>query len=375
MSKQMLKMLRDGVFRPYDRPEMVLIYLAAFLVGFGFSLSELYFVIDFSKAEPLKALPMILIGHGLGCLVMLPAYMSISKILKPPLYYLLMLFSGVLTLLLCVLCTYIGFTSWTIGFVFVPVSAAYWTMFHLSMIANMSSDNSGNEISTSITALVIGVFVGFLLGGALTDLDISGHFVAIGSVALLFSGFIMQLHQFINSEALEKLLKFPQTETVKEALFAHPKRTAMTFLQGAFDMTATTAFPVWMFFMGLSGAFIGIVQAGTVASRLLLSPYVGYLVNKGNNQELVIGCTLKCVGWLPWLLLQKTILIPFSTFLWSIGGHFFNVGISEQWYASRTISGAIGRQYAIGTGRLFGASVSFGLLTVEPPLFLIFPLI
>lgn len=370
-SKKTFKdLLVDGFIAPFTDVPLKGLYLVTLLFAFGLSGSDMFFVLDFAHMGPLAVMKMLLARYTAVCIVLLPLMLLLSRTLSKK--WLLGFYLLCPALSVCAIFLLAGteMPPMVIGTLFGMSAASFWAMYHLCLIAHSSDHNKGNELSIAVNGFNIGSILGFITGGVLSQFEINPFFVAAGGFAILFSATAMQAVYFVKSKTLEMLQSHnSHEESIINAFKKHPKRSWGTFLQGAFDVPSRAAWPLFMTIAGVSAVAAGSIQAFTALFKLAFSPILGHWVNSDSGKEISYGSHLQAAGWLPWIALNTPALVSFSAFVWAIGQHFYDLGLSKRWYSCRSVGGVIARELTLGAGRIFATVGLIPLLLISPYVF------
>lgn len=231
-------------------------------------------------------------------------------------------------------------------------AAPYWTMKQVLLIHLSTDKNRGHEVSLSFVVDTIGAGSGALAGGvALTFLS---GFAAPGvTLCVLWVGSLLMW------SLLSSLDVFRQPETrpfwipFDKVIMSSPNKTFNTLMEGAATTTNIFLVPVWLSALSIAGLTVGLLYALQMMLQLLISPFAGNLTNKGRANESVAGGALYALGWFPWLFIIHPAVYIFSSMVWVLGSHLYQVGLGSRWISTGLYSGIAAREFLLNISRIF----------------------
>ena len=247
-----------------------------------------------------------------------------------------------------------------LAFAFTP----YWHFYHLVMTHKTSDHNRGNEVSIANILTSLAAIGGNIIAGAFSDFnhDTPGQWT--GTVIIILGSVMMgiMLLMVTKDKANAGTSPSQSIQVISRRLAQSLMRTFSTILFGAHQALTGFLLPVWLFLIGFSGIETGIILAGTIILNIILSPLLGYLINRNKVEDIRIGCLFKIMGWIPWLFIVEPFVFVWSLIFWSMGGHFHDTGVVSRWYAQRYNEDIAGREFCLGIGRIFASIAGAFLL-------------
>lgn len=137
---------------------------------------------------------------------------------------------------------------------------------------------------------------------------------------------------------------------------------AATMQEGVFQFLIGFFAPVWMWVLGIKSVTMGILLSVQGIIKLCFSPIAGHLFHENKSHDIVLGASIKPLGWIPWMFIQAPWVMLISSSIWTVGMHLYSVGLGSRWYAHRCLASQAIREMALGIGRLICVVIAVPLL-------------
>lgn len=228
---------------------------------------------------------------------------------------------------------------------------------------NQSRDNRGSESALNIYLIIFGYSCGLFAGGVLLQHDYYYHAVIGGSLCTIIGAFFLY-HQITAKDNLRKVYNLIG--------FKKPS-SRISFFYGLYNATVDGCMPVWMRELGISALGAGFNMSIRPIIGLMLTPIVGWLIDKQGFRTAQIGGVCIVLGW---VLMAGGIhyawLLALSMGVLSIGSNLVLPMEVSRWYKRRSSAGTISRELLVVSGRapsyLIGIMICF-LMPAAFPLF------
>ena len=252
-----------------------------------------------------------------------------------------------------------------LGFFLIDQSSGFWNAVGVSMAfapylamhqyrfaKNISRENRGNEAALNSFLIVFGYSIGLFIGGVLLQHGLYIYGVIGGSLCTIVGAF-----------ALYYPMKARNNFDKVWSLIGRDKpSTRLTFFYGLFNPMVDGCLPVWMRVLGFSPMGAGINMSLRPLIGLVLTPLVGWLIQKRGLRAGQIGGIGMVFGWTlmtgaqyyPWLL-------SLALGVLSIGSNLLAPMEVSRWFKRRSSAGVISREMLIASGRI--PSYALGIFT------------
>lgn len=243
------------------------------------------------------------------------------------------------------------------SFAFTPFLALYSYRF----AKNRTLDNQGNETALSSWLSMFSYSIGLFIGGAALQFDFYYAAIIGGSLFGIAGAFFL----YFPVGATDNMSK------VWKLIGWKKPATRITFFAGMFNVMVEGGLPIWMNAMGISPLGAGINMSVRPMIGMMLTPAVGWLIQKGGftagqlgGVAMVLGWILVGVGhWFIWVLSWGLAVL-------TIGMGLLNPMEMGRWFKRRSSAGIVAREMLYCTGRIpvYGAAilVSFMMPVLYP---------
>lgn len=366
--------LHRSFIAPFLAKGRVFSYCGSFLGAFGFTGVMTYFSYDFARlgAEALSLYFLVRLGFA-NFIAMPLALYTIYKLKRRFAFpFMLVLQAATMAYAFQNPNVIVGTDMLSValaGLAFSIMAAPFWSSFHTCMLAHTSDDNIGNEVSVSGIILFCGGTLAIIGSGFALEYFPGPVYVltCFASMMIGTMGFAISLHRFDMSPFREKSF------SLIEAFKKHKAKCNATATEGLFQFLTSFFAPVWMWAIGIKSVTMGLLLASQGLIKLVVSPLAGHLFHEDKSRDVVLGATIKPLGWLPWIFIQAPWVMLISSTLWTLGQHLYSTGLGSRWYKQRCLASQALREILLGFGRCATACIALPLLYyIGPTAFFIF---
>jgi hypothetical protein len=252
-----------------------------------------------------------------------------------------------------------------LGFFFIDQSSGFWAAIGVTIAfspylalhqyrfaKNISRDNRGNEAALNSFLIVLGYSGGIFIGGVLLQHDLYIYGAIGGSLCTIIGAFILY-YPMKGRNNLDK---------VWSLLGRDKPSSRLSFFYGLFNPMVDGCLPVWMRVLGISPMGAGLNLSLRPLIGLLITPIVGWLIQKRGMRAGQLGGIGMILGWtlmvsapqFPWLL-------SLSLSILSVGTNLVTPMEVSRWYKRRSSAGVISREILVTSGRI--PSYGLGIMT------------
>lgn len=359
------KFLHNGFVAPFATRERFLLYLRSFMGCFGFSGATTYIAFDFAGIGLMTILVFFVSRFAMTGYILMPGTLYLLH--RLPMLTAGLVMMGVQVAMMALIVAKPEFVqggtiplTLLASAIFGLLSAPFWSTFHYSLVCHTSEHNRGNEVSIAGIASFSGGTVGVLASGfALSYMPGVLFLVACG---------LTQMAAVLLATVTERGL---DTSPAKNRPFhllggmrKEASRSVTTMMEGAFQLLTGFAMPVWLWALGTGSVLMGFLSSLQGLIKFIISPFAGYLFHENKARDIVMGSTIKALGWLPWIIIQAPWVMALSSLLWTLGGHMHSVGLGSRWYGDQSLAAQAVREMMLATGRILCALITLPVLYV-----------
>ncbi|MDD3181919.1 MAG: hypothetical protein PHD48_03840 [Alphaproteobacteria bacterium] len=229
------------------------------------------------------------------------------------------------------------------GFAFTVAYSPFLVLYSYRFAKNRTFDNQGNETALSSYLSMFCYSVGVFIGGAALQYDF--YYTAVITGSLL--GILGAVFLYFPITATNNMRK------VWKLVGWHKPSSRISFFAGMFNVMVEGGLPIWMRAMGISPLAAGVNMSVRPIIGMLLTPIVGWLIQKGGFRAGQLGGIAMVTGWLVVALGYEYIwVLSWGLAILSIGMGLLNPMEMGRWFKKRSSSGIIAREMIYCTGRI-----------------------
>lgn len=337
---------------PFRSPKLAVTYLSLLLGMLGQGFLFLYLAVDMAK-----------IGYG-AVVSFYESWFLTAGLVFFPLFFTIMKTWGRTALIAIVIALEVmgmvalllyGHTSspLALGFIIALFATGYWQMHHLNIAGHTSSHSRGFEVSLAKIIMQVGGILGsalaaFAMGVASMDHLPSFAFLFVFAATFGLIATLPRIHDGKDDEDMGSI----RMENITDVFKSYPRQNLATFLEAIYEMYIQILLPVWLTFMGISGAVIGVLQTMKGAVTALCAPFTGSVIHKGRGEEFTIAAASGTGGCLA-ILTGGLAMIPLviASLLWAVSRLAFQTGLESRWYSRRSMTQILIREIMLTLGR------------------------
>jgi MFS family permease len=363
-SQKFLSFLHRSFIAPFKNSELLINYFGIFIGAFGFAGMMMFFAYDFAQYGAFIVTLFFTVRFFVANILCIPfIYFMFHRYKIKVGYIVIVTVQVIVAFYLYFFAQFLhGNVNWisTIeaALIFSLMSVPFWSSFHLNMLCFTSDQNRGNEVSVSQLVSFLGSMSGTLFSGfALAYLDMRYSMLGL-FIILLLSTLIMAFISW--KKDMSFLLNRPFN--LIEAARTKKLQLLATMQEGVFQFLIGFFAPVWMWVLGIKSVTIGLLLSLQGIIKLCLSPIAGHLFHENKSRDIVLGASIKPLGWLPWIFIQAPWVMLISSSIWTVGMHLYSVGMGSRWYSNRCLASQSIREMALGVGRIICVLIAVPLL-------------
>lgn len=336
--KQTRQLVRETYIEPLRDASRAKVILVGSLSNFGFG--ALSFTLNYDMASTyMSSLTYQIVRMLLMGLVAVPFSFFVMTRLQSRLLLSLFQLSGIA--LFFIDRTNALYNAIGIAIVFGPFLANY----NYGFSKNMSKQNGGNEMALNSYLVVIAYSLGLFIGGYMLEHGLYFESLVLSSLMLVVGTFFLY----------RPVVGRNNWRKIKSLISWRKPSSRITFLVGLFNPMADGCMPIWMRQIGISAMGAGINMSLRPLFGFILTPVVGWLIQKKGFRAGQLGGTAMIFGWIfialshnfPWLL-------SFAMALLMTGTSLITPMEAARWFKRRSSAAVISREMLISTGRANG---------------------
>ena len=171
---------------------------------------------------------------------------------------------------------------WLAAVIFAINKTFYWPAFHANFARYSSVDSRGRELSSLNAISLILTVLGPLAGGIILKFSGFGALFLICSIIILISSWplVRTREKFVPTD-------FSYSDSFDRLRHRKFRPAVISFLGFAEELLTLTVWPLFMFIIFKNSYLsFGAISAISVGLAILISYYIGYLVDKKNDRHL-----------------------------------------------------------------------------------------
>ncbi len=229
------------------------------------------------------------------------------------------------------------------AFAFFLACSPFWALYSARYARRQSQENRGNETALSTFLLILAVAFSMWGGGVAMDhgyglsLLLGGTLLMVVATQLLFRG----EETAFDFGVLYRALRWRHA-AVRFSIFA-----------GILNTLIDTCIPIWFRIIGLSAGQAGWLMGMRVLIAFLLTPLVGWIIQKDTLRAGIAGGAMLVGGWaLLFVGQHDSAYLTAALVSLSIATGLINPAETNRWYKRRRVEAIAAREGLLAVGRV-----------------------
>lgn len=251
------------------------------------------------------------------------------------------------------------------------VATGFWQLNHLALAGVTTASNRTKEVSFAKISFQVGGFIGSFLGGIGIAFSEDTIWFWISCVCLIVSTYGLALicpHVTTGSAPGKRGLV--GAEGLLQTFLTYPRQYIGVCLEVGIELSSKFLFAVWLLASGAPSSYVASLYAVRIIASLIVAPFIQPLVVKQEGREFVLAACLGFSGWTMLLTASlESILSLGGAFLLGVASFLFVTGLESRWYARRSLSQILVREFVLTGNRIIWVPLLAWLIYSHPEVF------